>query len=355
MAKTSWKPSDRAKKFAANAAEQVIEQLKKGVAPWQKGWDKPTGSELPPFNPVSGTHYRGLNTMVLRMQAEERGYSDPRWVTYRGAQSIGANVRKGERGTTVEYWKFPPKDEDKTKGDDKGGKGGKDEKELERPKIIHRTFTVFNAEQVEKMPPLDKEQQPQQWEACERAERLLKESGADIEHRSGDRAFYRPSQDNIVLPEQKQFHSPESYYSTAVHELGHWTGHEKRMDRETLKQGVKDGFGSENYAKEELRAEMTSMTVNGMMKLPHEPERHAQYVGSWIKTLQNDPNELRYAARDAAKMADYILQYDREKPREVTEAPREAGSTAPSPERQLAARQEPENQPEQTPEVAMSR
>ena len=89
--------------------------------------------------------------------------------------------------------------------------------------------------------------------------------------------------------------------------------------------------------------------------LPHEPERHAQYVGSWIKTLQNDPNELRYAARDAAKMADYMLQYDREKPREVTEAPREAGSTAPSPERQIAARQEPEKQPEQTPEVTMSR
>ena len=167
-------------------------------------------------------HYRAADA-----QAEERGYSDPRWVTYRGAQSIGANVRKGERGTTVEYWKFPPKDEDKTQGDDKGSRDGKGDKELERPKIIHRTFTVFNAEQVEKMPPLDKgkEQQPRPWEACERAERLLKESGADIEHRSGDRAFYRPCEDKIVLPEQKQFHSPESYYSTAVHELGHWTGH----------------------------------------------------------------------------------------------------------------------------------
>ena len=128
------------------------------------------------------------------------------------------------------------------------------------------------------------------------------------------------------------------------------------MDRETLNQGIKDGFGSENYAKEELRAEMSSMTVNGMMKLPHEPERHAQYVGSWIKTLQRrSRTSCGHAARDAAKMADYILQYDREKPREVTEAPREAGSTTPAPERQMAAQKEQEQQCERAPEIPLSR
>ena len=349
MPQQSWKKGGGARRFAERAAERMIEQLNKGVAPWQKQWDKPTGSELPPYNPVTATHYRGLNSIVLRSEAQERGYADPRWVTYRGAQKIGAQVRKGERGTTVEYWKFPPKDESKDKNAEDG-------KEQQQRTIIHRTYTIFNAEQVDKMPALELEQQkqPQQWEVCERAERLLRESGANIEHRRGDRAFYRPSEDKIVLPEQKQFHTPEAYYSTAVHELGHWTGHESRLDRQTLRKGCQDGFGSQEYAKEELRAEMTSMTVNGMMKLPHEPERHAAYVGSWIKALQDDPNQLRHAARDAGQMADYILQYDQQHERQPAEIAREAGTTVEAPERRIAAQREPQRV-EQTPQVELSR
>ena len=304
MPQESWKKGGGARRFAERAAERMIEQLNKGVAPWQKGWDKPTGVELPPYNPVTATHYRGLNSIVLRSEAQERGYADPRWVTYRGAQKIGAQVRKGERGTTVEYWKFPPKDE----GKDKNAEDGK---EQQQRNIIHRTYTIFNAEQVDKMPALELEQ-------------------------------------------QKQFHTPEAYYSTAVHELGHWTGHESRMDRQTLRKGCQDGFGSQEYAKEELRAEMTSMTVNGMMKLPHEPERHAAYVGSWIKVLQDDPNQLRHAARDAGQMADYILQYDQQQERQPAEVAREAGTTVEAPERRIAAQREPQ-QVEQTPQVELSR
>ena len=319
-----WKKGNSARQFAEKAAERIIEQLKKGVAPWQKGWDKPEASNVPPYNPVSGTRYRGLNSFVLAAEGHERGYSDPRWTTYRGAQKIGAQVRKGEKGVGVEYWKFPTKEEeDKSRAAIAAGK------EPDQLKIIHRTYTVFNAEQVENMPSLEQDQKKvNQWEVCERAERLLKESGANIQHRGGDRAFYRPSEDLIVLPKQEQFRSPEAYYSTALHELGHWTGHESRLDRDSLKQAIEGRFGSEGYAKEELRAEMTSVTVNGTMRLPHDPESHAAYVGSWIKTLEDNPNELRHAARDAGKMADYIMQFDREKERQPTEAPREAGSVA---------------------------
>ena len=195
---------------------------------------------------------------------------------------------------------------------------------------------MFNAEQIENLRPLE-QAQPQQWEVSERAERLLEASGANIEHRGGDRAFYRLGEDKIVLPRQEQFRSPEAYYSTAMHELGHWTGHKDRLDRETLQKGLKDGFGSENYAKEELRAEMTSMTVNGTLRLPHDPERHASYVGAWIKTLKDDPDELRHAARDAGAAADYILQYDRERPREVTDTSRQAETPSSLPERQREA------------------
>ena len=343
-----------AQQFAENAAERVIKQLEKGVAPWQKGWNKPTAADAPPHNPVSGTRYKGLNTIVLRSVAEERGYSDPRWLTYKQAKEKGAQVRKGERGTKVEYWKFPPPGEGKDKGADKTVQDGK---EPEKPRIIHRTYTVFNAEQCEKMPALERAEyrQPREWEVSERAERLLEESGAKIEHKAGDRAYYRPSEDKIVLPEQEQFRSPSAYYSTTLHEMGHWTGHESRMNRESLQKGVEDGFGSEAYAREELRAEMTSMTVNGVMKLPHEPERHAAYAGSWIKTLKDNPNELRHAARDAGRMADYILKYDRERPREAAEVSREAGAVAQTPERQVAAQREAQPKVARTPEVSLGR
>ena len=297
-------------RFAENAAERVIQQLERGVAPWQKRWEQPTGANEPPYNPVSGTRYKGLNAIVLRSEATEHGYHDPRWLTYGQAQKIGARVRKGERGTKVEYQQFSPIG--KGKGE---GMPAEDKKQPGESKIRHRTYTVFNAEQCEKMPPLEHKRVPD-WEASERAERLLKESGARIEHQYGDRAYYHPSDDKIVLPEREQFRTYEVYYTTALHEMGHWTGHKDRLDRNTLNQGLKDGFASQAYAKEELRAEMTSITVNGVMKLPHEPERHASYVGEWIQALKNDPNELRHAAHDADRMADYILQYDRYRPQE---------------------------------------
>ena len=345
---TKWKKGSSARQFAEKAAEKIIEQLKKGVAPWQKGWDKPEGSDIPPYNPVTGTRYRGLNSFVLSSEAGERGYADPRWMTYRGAKKAGAQVRRGEKGVGVEYWKFPSKEqEDRVR---EAIAAGQQPEEL---KIIHRTYTVFNAEQIEGLPSLESElKKSNQWEACERAECLLQESGANIQHRGGNRAFYRRSEDLIVLPKQDQFHSLEAYYSTALHELGHWTGHKSRLDREEL---MKGGFGSPEYAKEELRAEMTSVTVNGMLRLPHDPDSHASYVGSWIKTLQDNPNELRYAARDAGRMADYILQFDRQQQRQPAETSREAGSSSSNPQQQIEHTKQPQLEPDREPVSFFSR
>ena len=350
MANTNWPNSNSAQPFAEQAAKRVIEQIGEDKAPWQKGWDKATGADQPPYNPVSGKRFKGLNSIVLRSVAEERGYSDPRWMTYNTANKVGAKIRKGERGTRVEYLRFPPKGEDKAKSD-AGDKAGK---EQEQRRITHQTYVVFNAEQVEKMPALELQQpkQPRQEEVCERAERLLQASGANIEQKDSDWSYYNAGTDKIVLPEQKDFKSPEAYYSQAVHELGHWTGHESRLNREALRPGVTN---EKDQAKEEMRGEMASTTVAGKLGLPKEPT-YGRYNEAWTEAIKNDPGELRNAARDADKMADYVLQYDRQpERREAAQAPREAGSTAPSPERQLAARQEPEKQPERTPEVAMNR
>ena len=324
---------DSRRRFAEQAAGRVIQQLERGVAPWQKGWRSPREAQEPPYNPVTAARYQGLNSIVLRSEATERGYSDPRWLSYQQARKIGAQVRQGERGTQVEYWQFPPKGEAMSKDAAAGA-------EQEKPGIIHRTYSVFNAEQCEGLPQLVQTYPRRDWEVSERAERLLQESGVKIEHQYGDRAYYRVSEDKVVLPRQEQFRTYEAYYATALHEMGHWSGHCERLDRQTLHQGIEQGYGSQAYAREELRAEMTSMMVNGVMKLPHDPERHAAYVKSWIKALSDNPNELRRAASDADRMAAYLLQYDRERPREIEPPSRQDDYASPMPERPLSRTKE---------------
>ncbi len=336
-----------AREFAGNAAERVIKQLERGVAPWQKPWESPSGANEPPRNHISNKRYQGLNAIVLRSEAEERGFSDPRWMTFNQARRNKTPVRRGERGTRVEFWKFPSPEQDKGKDASQAGGGG--EPEPKERKVVHRTYVVFNASQCENMPPLEHAPAGPAWETSERAERMLRESGADIVHVHGNQAFYRPSDDKIVLPKQEQFPTHEAYYSTALHEMGHWTGHKDRLDRETLREAGNPetgGYGSVAYAKEELRAEMTSMTVNGVMRLPHDPERHASYVQSWIKVLKDDPNELRRAVRDAGQASDYLLKYDRERPREVAAVSRPADVSSPAPERSQTVEKEPSRQVE---------
>ncbi len=322
--------------FTARAAGRVIEQLEKGAAPWQRGWDSPQSAQEPPYNPVSGARYDGLNAIVLRCEALQRGYSDPRWLTFNQAKKNGVQVRKGEQGTRLEYWQFPAREE--SRGQDAPAEAGQ-----EKSEVIHRTYTVFNAEQCNRMPAQPREW-VRDWKVSERAERLLEASGADIEHRSGERAGYQVSEDKIVLPGQERFRTPEVYYATAVHELGHWSGHKSRLDRETLRQGIEEGFGSDAYAREQLRADLTSMTVNGVLRLPHLPGRHASHVDSWIRVLKNDPDELRRAARDAGAAAEHLLQYDREMPRDKESLPVVAGLSS---TRERERTRDPDRKPKQ--------
>lgn len=298
------KPSKADQKpYYEKISEQLIQQLEEGTAPWQKPWEP--GTQRMPHNPVSGTRYRGANAIWLAMQ----GRSDPRWMTYKQAQGVNAQVDKGEKGTPVQYWKFrdrvPKKDEHgKPVLDDKGKKVMMTV-ELEKPKVF--TAVVFNAEQIKGLPPLEAKKEPA-WDRHDRAESILAVSGATLKHDQADRAFYRPSTDSIHLPDQAQFESADRYYSTALHELGHWTGHPSRMDRD-----LSGRFGSESYAKEELRAEISSLMVGEELDIGHDPGQHAAYVKSWIKVLKEDPKEILRAARDAEKIKDLVLSYEQER------------------------------------------
>jgi len=279
-------------------ASELIRQIEAGTSPWQKPWSADGVLMGLPTNPVTQQRYRGINTIHLISQ----GYSDPRWMTYKQAQSLGAQVRKGEKGTSIQFWKF---EDLQDKKDEAGrpirGADGQVEQirvKLERPRVFYAT--VFNAEQIDGLPP--HVQAERTWNPVERAESMLSASGAQIVHSAIDRAYYSLNTDVIHLPLQSQFGSPGAYYATALHELGHWSGHDTRLNRD-----LKHPFGSEGYAREELRAEIASMLLTAEIGIPHDPQQHASYVASWVDVLKKDPLEIFRAAADAEKIHAFVM------------------------------------------------
>lgn len=286
--------------FRTQVAEEMIRQIEAGTMPWQKPW-QPGVIRSQPFNPSSGKDYRGINAWWLGMQ----GYGDPRWMTYRQANAVDAQVRKGERGTTVQYWQWTA---DEPRLDDAGkpviGEDGKPETvrvRLDKPRVF--TARVFNAEQIDGLAPLVVPAPT--FEPVEAAEKALAAGGVPIHHDQGDRAFYRPATDSIHLPAQAAFPEAYQYYATALHELGHATGHGSRLGRQF------GPFGSRDYAVEELRAEMASFMLTTELGLGHYPERHAAYVESWLKALRDDRNLLFRAARDAEVIRAWVMEPER--------------------------------------------
>ena len=197
---------------------------------------------------------------------------------------------------------------------DEKGQTIKDEKgktiynEEKREKPICKQYTVFNVEQAEglELKPREGQVRPE-WDAHRDAEKVIAASGPTVEHVAGDRAYYRMSEDKVVLPEPSQFPTRNGYYQTALHECGHATGHPDRMNRETLKEGLANGFGSPEYAREELRAEISAMMTGERVGVGHDPQRGAAYVENWVKVLEKDPHEIHRAARDAQKMTDHLM------------------------------------------------
>ena len=282
--------------FHEAVAEKLIRQLQQGCAPWQKPWQP---GALLPMNPVTGKRYQGINALQLMSE----GYEDPRWMTYKQAAAVGAQVGKGEKGTPIQYWKFS---EVHAKTDtfgnpvfDAQGRQVSEEVPLERPRVF--LAIVFNASQIDGLPPAPPCAAPD-WAGLDRPERILQASGATIRHAQHSGAYYQPATDTIHLPGKAQFASTASYYATALHELGHWTGHPSRLNRD-----LAHPFGSAGYAREELRAEIASMILGSELGIGHDPAQHAAYVASWIEALKKDPLELFRAAADAEKIQRFVL------------------------------------------------
>lgn len=293
--------------YSERVAAQLIEQLEQGTAPWQRPWAP--GTLQRPYNPSTNAQYRGFNSIWLQAQNAE----DPRWLTYKQAESIGANVRRGERGTVIRFTKLRGEesvlDEDGRQVLDADGKPKKHTVEYQRPRIMHAV--VFNGSQIDGLPPLQPKLTMTEHERHEKAEAVLAAalaSGITFTEQQNQTPHYNPSKDAVVMPSREQFVSADAYYATALHEVAHATGHSSRLARD-----LAHPFGSETYAREELRAEIASLMLGMELEVGHDPGQHAAYVSSWIAVLKDDPNELFRAAADAEKIKDYVVALEQQK------------------------------------------
>lgn len=286
--------------FRTELTAKIIELIENGKAPWQKPWRAGEAPGEMPINAATGRHYRGGNRFWLMARQDQLGSDDPRWMTLNQANAAGYKIAKGAKSTTVEYWQFQ-KEEVRD--------GQTVTVELDRPRVFYAR--VFNAVQIEGIPARDAAPKREQgWDAEQAAERALAASKARIFHDQRDGAYYRPSTDSIHLPAKESFAASLDYYEVALHELGHWTGHPSRLNRD-----LTGRFGSPDYAKEELRAQMASLFLAAELGVPFNPDRHAAYNKSWLSALKDDKNLFFQAARDAENIADYVLDLALERER----------------------------------------
>ena len=260
-------------------------------------WDRET---LKPQNPLSKVWYRGGNRMKLMAVVTERGYRDPRWATAKQLFDKGYHIKAGEHGTICEKWIFEK--EKRTK--DEHGNTVREVVRLDRPQVMY--FRVFNGEQVENFPEyVPHAQDEKKTQLGEMIEQIISTSECPIIEAAQDRAYYSPSQDRIVLPLRSMFKDEESFVKTAIHEMGHSTGHPTRLNRP-----LSGMFGSEEYAKEELRAEIGALFTEadlGISLKGEHYEDHSDYLRSWIGALQNDYNEFFRACADAEQIAKRLV------------------------------------------------
>ena len=268
------------KNIAQTITDNVIKSLESGVAPWVKPWHN-RGVDAP-FNPVSKRYYNGINFIQLSMMPSSTDY----WVTYKQAQSVGAQVRKGSVGVPVIY--FSPLEV-------------KDQVTDEVKKIpMLKTYTVFNADQVDGL-ELPAPAERNMNETIRSCEDFIQAQRARIQF-GGNRAFYTRRDDYIQLPGLDQFNSSQDYYATMLHELSHWTGHESRLNREFGKR-----FGDQAYAFEELVAELGSAMLCAHLKLDGQLQ-HTSYIANWLEVLKNDPKNILKAGALAQKILDYTIK-----------------------------------------------
>lgn len=308
----------------AEITNRIVEQLEKGVRPWAKPWnaEHAAGRISRPLR-HNGLPYSGINILNLWLEATERGYSAPIWMTFKQAQELGGNVKKGEKGSLVVYAStFHTTDTNEETGE-----------EIEQDIPFLKGYTVFNVEQVENLPDhyyaMAAEPTVTQEERIEALEVFFRNTGAMIKE-GGNRAYYSITSDYIQMPPFITFKDAESYYATLSHEGTHWTRHPNRLNRDLGRKA----WGDAGYAMEELVAELGSAYLAADLGLtPDIREENAAYIASWLEVLKNDKRAIFTAAAHAQKAVEHLHSYQEQpapKPESVAAKDRseseEAGS-----------------------------
>lgn len=277
---------------------RIIAELEAGRVPWVQPWGT-AAAKAPiglPKNAATTRVYSGINVLILWGAVIERGFPGQSWLTFRQALSLGGNVRKGERGTTVVYAdRFVPEDEKQ--------RAAEADEEPQAIPFLKR-FTVFNVGQCEGLPQevAVATLPPEPGLVEPRAEALIKATGVDFRI-GGNRAFYVPAHDYVQVPPPQAYFEPINWHRTALHELGHASGHPSRLNRD-----LSGSFGSKKYAFEELIAEMNAAFCCASLGIVP-TVRHADYIGSWLNVLRDDNRAIIRAASQASKAADYLLAF----------------------------------------------
>ena len=301
---------ERQKDFRRQIADMFVNALESKQLEWKMEW---SGGIIPPYNAVSGTRYKGINQFILSLTAMLKGYTDPRWATFKQISDEGWKLKKDSKSTKIEFWYPFHRLEGKSLTWHEYNRLPPEEKQV--CTLYAKYYSVFNAAQISGIPELQviprKDIEPDIL-----IETLSKNMGVEIIN-GGNECYYRPSEDKIYMPLPEMFESSLAYNSTALHELAHSTGHPSRLNR-----NLSGGFGSEAYAYEELVAEISSAFMNFNLPAVSEAhmKNHTAYVQSWIQAVKDKPDTLYRAIKEAERVADYMensIELEQEKMNET--------------------------------------
>ena len=278
--------------------DKIIAELEAGRVPWVQPWGTSVAqaSFAMPKNAWSGRFYSGINVLLLWGSTIEQGFTGQSWLTFRQALLLGGHVRKGERGTTVVYAdRFVPSEEKR-----RATEAGEDAQAIP----FLKRFKVFNCDQCDELPDAIATAVPPLPPGLiePNVEALIKAMGIDFRI-GGSRAFYAPVEDYVQVPPPQSYFEPINWHRTALHELGHATGHYSRLNRDQS-----GSYGTKKYAFEELVAELAAAFGCGSLGIAP-TVRHSAYIGSWLEVLREDNRAIVRAASQASKAADYLLGF----------------------------------------------
>lgn len=293
-----------------NLQQKVTDHIIKAMEDakdFEMPWHIATGL---PVNAVTDKAYQGINTVSLWTTSRQQGYASSIWATYKQWQSLGAQVQKGERGSTIIIYK--PLIGEQENNDSTSSQEGQDQ-----PRVLIGSLAVFNLDQVIGYKPKVHTDLPLLYDLTKQLEHVdlfINNTKAKIAS-GGTRAYYSSSKDRIQIPDRQLFKatstsSPtEAYYSTLLHELTHWSGAEKRYNRD-----LSGRFGGESYAMEELIAELGAAFLCAELKISTTPRQdHADYLANWIEVLKQDEKAIFFASARAAEACAYLNLIQEEK------------------------------------------